>query len=84
MWFNLPESSRESNDSIILQNYGDEDMHWVVDIIDTNASFETDPFYTARFNKEQAVFNTSEMKDLAVFNTSVQNSAFSRVRGRRL
>ena len=79
VWLNLPESSPASNDSIILNNYGDEDMPWVVDMIDNNASFETDPFYTAHvFEADQfPTENNSEMKDIAVFNTSVQPSALS-------
>ena len=75
MWLDLPESSPASNDSIILHNYGDEDMPWVVDMIDNNASFETDPFYTAHvLEPDDATFN-SEMKDIEVFNTSVHTSA---------
>ena len=77
MWFNLPEHSLELNDSIILHNYGNEDMPWVVDMIDNNASFETDPFYTARvFGPDHATtFNETEMKNITVFNSSVHDSA---------
>eukprot|EP00435_Cladocopium_sp_Y103_P073036 s206_g42.t1 len=72
VWFNLPEHSPKSNDSIILHNYGDQEMPWVVDMIDNNASFETDPFYTARvFAPDHAtIFNETEMKNITVFNSS--------------
>lgn len=77
VWLNLPEYSPESNDSIILQNHGDEDMPWVVDMIDNNASFETDPFYAAHIFVPDTL-NTS-MKDVAIFNISVYNSVSSSV-----
>lgn len=78
VWFNLPEHSLELNDSIILHNYGDEDMPWVVDMIDNNASFETDPFYTARvFGPDHATtFNETEMKNITVFNSSALDDDF--------
>ena len=71
VWVNLPEYSPESNDSIILQNHGDADMPWVVDMIDNNASFETDPFYAAHIFVPDTL-NASE--DVAIFNISVYNS----------
>lgn len=77
MWFNLPEDSPESNDSIILQNYGDEDMPWVVDMIDNNASFETDPFYSVHLRPNTAASFDSEMEVITVFNMSVHDSAVS-------
>ncbi|CAE7700427.1 unnamed protein product [Symbiodinium sp. CCMP2592] len=36
-----------ANDSLLLTNVGDEDMDWVIDVIDTNETFGKDPFYRA-------------------------------------
>ncbi|CAE7572455.1 unnamed protein product [Symbiodinium natans] len=47
VWFNLPDASPEFNDTLTLENVGDEDMAWVMDVIDTNVTFEQDPFFSA-------------------------------------
>ncbi|OLP99768.1 hypothetical protein AK812_SmicGene17632 [Symbiodinium microadriaticum] len=44
----------EANDSLLLTNVGDEDMDWVIDVIDTNETFGKDPFYRAKVTQAQA------------------------------
>ncbi|CAJ1330363.1 unnamed protein product [Effrenium voratum] len=76
VWFDLPAYSSEVNDTLTLENTGDEDMHWVVDVIDHNRTFEEDPFYSAKVLSPPADFDLSapggavEVFDLTMFNGS--------------
>ncbi|CAE7668780.1 unnamed protein product, partial [Symbiodinium sp. CCMP2456] len=54
IWFGLPKESPKANDSLLLTNVGDEDMDWVIDVIDTNETFGKDPFYRAKVTGAQA------------------------------
>ncbi|CAJ1393636.1 unnamed protein product [Effrenium voratum] len=78
VWFDLPAYSSEVNDTLTLENTGDEDMHWVVDVIDHNRTFEEDPFYSAKVLSPPADFDLSapggavEVFDLTMFNGSVE------------
>eukprot|EP00439_Symbiodinium_sp_Y106_P046272 s1619_g5.t2 len=76
IWFGLPLESPKANDSLLLTNVGDEDMDWVIDVIDTNETFGKDPFYraeVARAHTDLAQdFQGESWDHLTLFNGTVE------------
>ncbi|CAE7336862.1 unnamed protein product, partial [Symbiodinium sp. CCMP2456] len=79
VWFELPGYSPEFNDTLTLENVGDEDMAWVMDVIDTNVTFEQDPFFAsaivpapASFSSGGATGGAEVWYNFSAFNGSVE------------